>query len=124
LFVHGTGFTQQAVLERHKIPADDVVIRMSAAGNVRGKVTRNGEVPTDQTYLASIVPEGGERVGSWSGGMNVKADGTFEFTDVPPGRYTVTARPNTGPVLKGKDPNEKKIEVESGKTIEVEIDFK
>jgi hypothetical protein len=124
LFVHGTGYTQKAVLKRHNIPADDLVIRMSAAGNVRGKLTRNGEVPTDQSYIASIIPEGGERVGAWSGGMDVKADGTFEFTDVPPGRYTVTARPNPGPVLKGKDPNEKAIVVESGKTIEIEIDFK
>jgi hypothetical protein len=124
LFVHGTGYTQQAVLERHKIPADDLVIRVSAAGNVRGKVTRNGEVPTDASYIASITPEGGNKLGSWGGSMEVKADGSFEFNDVPPGRYTVTARPNPGPVLKGKDPNQKPIVVESGKTVEVEIDFK
>jgi hypothetical protein len=124
LFVHGTGYTQQAVLERHDIPADDVTIRMSASGNVRGKVTRNGDVPIDASYIANLTPEGGDKVGSWSGSMQIKADGTFEFTDVPPGKYTVTARPNPGRVLKGKDPNEKAIVVESGKTIEVEIDFK
>jgi len=124
VFVHGTGYTQKAVLERHNIPANDVVIHMSAAGNVRGKVTRNGEVPTDASYIANLTPEGGNKVGSWGGSMEVKADGTFEFNDVPPGRYTVTARPNPGPVLKGKDPNEQKIEVESGKTVELEIDFK
>lgn len=124
LFVHGTGYSQKAVLERHTIPADDVVIRMSQAGNVRGKVTRGGAVPTDASYIAEITPEGGNKVGSWGGSMQVKADGSFEFTDVPPGRYTVTARPNSGPVLKGRDPNEKKIEIESGTTVEVEIDFK
>jgi hypothetical protein len=124
LFVHGTGYTQKAVLERHTIPAPGFTIRMSASGNVRGKVTRNGEVPTDASYIANLTPEGGEKVGSWSGSMDIKADGTFEFTDVPPGRYTVTARPNPGPVLKGKDPNEKAITVEPGKTVEIEIDFK
>jgi hypothetical protein len=122
--VHGTGYTQQAVLERHTIPADDITIRMSGSGNIRGKVTRNGDVPTDASYIANLTPEGGNKVGSWGGSMQIKADGTFEFNDVPPGRYTVTARPNPGPVLKGKDPNEKAITVESGKTVEVEIEFK
>src|ERR1051325_358355 len=94
--------------------SSDVCSSDLGTGNVHGKVTQGGGAPTDAAYIARIAPEGGEKVGSWGGSSQVKADGTFEFNGVPPGRYVVTARPNPGPVFRGKDPSEKLIEIKPG----------
>jgi hypothetical protein len=111
-------------LKRENVPATDVVIRMADTGNVRGKLSRDGGAPTDGPYMASITPEGGNKIGSWGGSTTVEADGTFKFENVPPGKYTVTARPNPGPVLKGKDPNARDVVVKAGETLDVEIKLK
>ena len=52
------------------------------------------EIPAG--YIIRIVPEGGERVGSWSGSAQLGPEHQREFQDVPPGRYTITGRPNPG----------------------------
>lgn len=44
--------------------------------------------------LVEVEPKGGSKVGSWGGSAKVKDDGTFEFSNVPPGEYRITSRPN------------------------------
>jgi hypothetical protein len=117
-------YHQVGPLKRTDVPSGDIAIKMTQTGNVHGKVTQAGGAPTDGPYLAEIKPEGGEKIGSWGGSTTVKADGTFEFDGVPPGRYVVTARQNPGPVVKGKDPNAKTVDVTPGKTLDVEISVK
>lgn len=124
LSAHADGLHQVDPLQVYAVPSQRVALKMAATGIVRGKVTQAGGAPTDGPYIAELTPEGGHRVGSYGGSMEVKADGTFEFNHVPPGKYTVTARPNPGPVLKGSDPNARDIEVKPGATAEVEIELK
>lgn len=45
-------------------------------------------------FLVEVEPKGGSKVGSWGGSAKVKDDGTFEFSNVPPGEYRITSRPN------------------------------
>jgi hypothetical protein len=111
-------------LKLHPVPADNIVIRLGATGTVRGRIIQAGGAPTDGPYAASITPEGGDKIGSWGGGCEVKADGSFTFENVPPGRYMVTVHPNAGPAVNGKDPNERSVEVKPGATTEVEIAVK
>jgi hypothetical protein len=122
LIVQAPGYHLVEPLKNYTIPST-VELRMIQTGNVRGKVTDSGGAP-DVPYMAEISPEAGRKTGSWSGGSQVKADGSFEFKGVPPGKYLVTAHPNPGPVIRGKDPNEKLIEVKGGETVEVEIKVK
>jgi hypothetical protein len=117
-------YHQVEPLKRTDVPRGDIGIKMTQTGSVHGKVTQSGGAPTDGPYLAEIKPEGGEKIGSWGGSTVVSADGTFEFKNVPPGKYVVTALRNPGPVLKGKDPNAKTIGVTAGKTLDVEISVK
>jgi hypothetical protein len=124
LHARAKGYHQVDPLKVHEVPARSLALKMAATGSVRGKITRAGGAPDEGPYIANIAPEGGERVGSWGGSSEVKADGSFEFDGVPPGKYTVTARLNPGPAVEGKDPNEQLIEVKPGEATEVEIKLK
>jgi 5-hydroxyisourate hydrolase-like protein (transthyretin family) len=92
-------------------------LQMVATGKIKGKVVNaNGKPNVDGTINANPP---GDPIGKWGGSMNVAADGTFEFNDVPPGPYTVSTQlqyPGMRP-----DPNAKQIRVQSGKTVEVTI---
>jgi len=58
----------------------------------------------------------------WGGSADTKPDGSFQFDNVPPGEYIVSAMAtNPGPALQGKDPNAKTITVKAGQTTEVEV---
>ena len=97
---------------------DDVEIVMVGTGIVRVKVVDGKGKPPSRPFNVAIEPEGGEKPGSWGGSANVKEDGTFEFMGVPPGRYTLTARPNPG---SDREATRRNIRVEVGKPVEIEI---
>jgi hypothetical protein len=103
------------------MPPEPIVIKMVLSGGIKGKVVN---LPAGKAEGASIhvEPVGGSKIGSWGGGSNLKADGSFEFKNVPPGEYVVS----TKPMLPGipKDPNARTIKVEGGKTVEVEVKYK
>lgn len=92
----------------------DVTIRMASTGTIRGKVTKPDGSPAADAQV-SVNPEGNP-VGKWGGGTNVKPDGTFQFDNVPPGKYTISVSPHLARV--GKDPEAREIEVKPGETAE------
>jgi hypothetical protein len=120
-----TGYSMLDVLAVRALAAPEPLrLRMTRAGTIKAKVVAPGGGPLTQTYMVQVEPEGGSKVGSWGGSGNVAADGTMAFANVPPGKYAITFRPNPGPVVQGKDPNERLIEVKGGQTVDVEFTSK
>jgi Carboxypeptidase regulatory-like domain len=82
----------------HDVPGTNVLLHLGGAGTIRVSVTdHEGHALSryeGHELLVDVEPKGGSKVGSWGGSATVKADGTFEFSNVPPGEYRITSRPN------------------------------
>ncbi len=110
---------KNSIFEEYPIPSDKLKLIMEGTGTVHGKVvTEKGDVPAGQIVL-EIGPPGEEKIGKWSYSGYLSKDGTFNISGIPPGEYIITTRPN--PSSPSYKPNEQKIIVESGKTIEIEF---
>ncbi len=113
--LHQTG----SIFQMYPIPSDKLKLTMEGTGTVRGKVlTEKGSAPTGQIVLEIETP-GEEKIGKWGYSGYLSKDGTFNISGIPPGEYIISARPN--PSSASYKPNEQKIIVEPGKTIEIEI---
>jgi hypothetical protein len=124
-FAHAAGYSMLDLFALHAVPSPEpLAVRVSRAGIVKAKVVTPGGGKLTQPYMVHIEPEGGEKVGSWGGSGDVGPDGTMTFENVPPGKYAITFRPNPGPAIQGKDPNERLIEVRGGQTVDVEFTAK
>ena len=98
-----------------EIPAKDIVIRMGSTGAIKGKVIdEDGKAPAGQV---AVSVEAEDKANKWGGGMYAKADGTFEFKNVPQGKYTISVDRNPGPEAR----NQKTITVTAGKSEVVEL---
>jgi hypothetical protein len=125
LFARADGYLGADILKVYAVPTAGLTVRVTGTGTVKGRVTKPGGGPPARTYMASLFPEGGEAVGKWSGSADLAADGTFAFEGVPAGKYVATVRPNPGPPpAKGRDPNEKAVEVRAGRTEELVFEVK
>jgi hypothetical protein len=123
LFASGNNLFQLDMLKLHTIPGEDQTIRLTATGEIKGRVIDHSGNPANKgnVDIEPDVPER-DRIGRWSGSSDTAADGSFHFEDVPPGRYIVTAAAtNPGPALIGKNPNAKTIDVKAGQTITLEV---
>jgi uncharacterized GH25 family protein len=109
---HVDGLKLYAAPERNP-----VVLRVVATGTVRGKVVDKSGKPVGGGSVNVNPP--GDPIGKWGGSMNTAADGSFEFTDVPPGPYTVSTKPQFPGIP--KDPNAVEIHVSSGKVTDVTV---
>jgi hypothetical protein len=67
-------------------------------------------------YLVEIEPEGGSKVGSWGGSGQVDPEGVIKFTQIPPGKYVVSGKPN--PSSAGEQTAPVLLELVGGKTTE------
>lgn len=72
------------------VPAENVQIKVSATGVVRGRVTVGEDQRRPEEIHVSINPPG-DPAGKWGGSMRCDADGRFEFQRVPPGEYLLHA---------------------------------
>lgn len=118
-FPHAKGYFPLDSLRQHKAPADDIELRVTATGTIKGRILDAAGQP-DPKAQVSIYPEGGSKVGTWgaSGNLNEKAE--FSFDAVPPGRYVVS--PDVGRQhTKQPETNAKTVEVKAGQVAEVEL---
>jgi len=85
LIAHKEGYT--AAEGKFPVPGDSVKLTVDYAAVIRGRVKGvDPKAEPGQVGVRMEVP-GGPRIGSYGGGMNVGADGKFEFTGVPKGTY-------------------------------------
>ncbi len=94
------GYSSSDVSTIYDVPATNVVLQLTRAGGISVTVTdKNGNALSrfeGNPLMIHVEPKSGSKVGSWGGSATVKDDGTFEFTNVPPGEYRITSRPNPG----------------------------
>jgi len=98
---------------------EDIEIVMTGTGLVRGKVIGTDGNAPKREFIAEIEPKGGNKLGSWGGSMKCNKDGSFEFKGVPPGEYSIFAKPN--PMREGEASPPKLVTITVGKTVELEI---
>ncbi|MCY2952966.1 MAG: carboxypeptidase-like regulatory domain-containing protein, partial [Planctomycetota bacterium] len=102
--------------------AKDIVLRAGSAGAVKGRVVGADGALRPNSQI-NIQDAAGNKVGTWGGSMNVKADGTFSFENVPVGKYVISPKPIFLPGVP-MPAEAKTITVEAGKTVEVEFKVK
>lgn len=119
LWCNAEGYFQpEAVGKLYDVPSQDVAIRVVGTGRI--KVTVVG--PDGKAVGADVqvhVNPPGERIGKWGGSAQLKADGTYEFTGVPPGQYWVSTVFDPRPAE--QNPAAKPVTVEAGKAAEVKL---
>jgi hypothetical protein len=118
-YTYAKGFAPVDILTKHKAPADNVELLVTATGTIKGRVVDAQDKP-DATAQVSIYPEGGPKAGKWSASGNLDAGAAFSFDSVPPGKYVVSPFPGRQYTNK-PDPAAKTIEVKAGQTAEVEL---
>ncbi|MDB5354516.1 MAG: hypothetical protein JWN24_969 [Phycisphaerales bacterium] len=110
LFTYGKTYAPLDVLAAHAVPSQNVALRMTATGKIKGKVYTK-EATAFQGSVMANPPK--DPIGKWGGGMRVAPDGSYQFDDVPPGEYVLTTdgTPMPGTLIK----------VEAGKTTEKDL---
>lgn len=95
LWVTKKGFVRPGLGHKVKTPTEDIRLEMQLAARVQVRVDFSA-TQRPEGYIVHVKPEGGEAVGKWSGSGNIDAEGQITYEQIPPGRYTVTGRPNPG----------------------------
>ena len=122
LHVSGKPYAMVEPFKTQTVPSDDVVLVLTMTGTVKGKVAKADGTPPSGPWIAIVEPEGGTKIGKYSGSGTIAPDGTFTFENVPPGKYVVKAQPNPGRTDVQRDT--KTIEVKPGEAAEVMIEAK
>jgi len=98
LMAQATGYHFDGLSAIYDVPGTDIVLQLARAGGLVVNVTdKDGKPLTEfdgNPLLINVEPRTGFKNGAWMGGGVPKADGSFEFTDVPPGEYRIICRPN------------------------------
>ncbi|HEY7119810.1 MAG TPA: carboxypeptidase regulatory-like domain-containing protein [Tepidisphaeraceae bacterium] len=118
-YTYTRGFAPLDVLTKYKAPADQLELRVTATGTIKGRVVDATGKP-DPTAQIAIYPEGGSKAGKWSASGNLDANAAFSFDSVPPGRYVVSPFPGRQ-FTNQPDPAAKTVEVKAGQTTQVEV---
>jgi len=106
------------ISEQYPIPSDEIKLTMTGTGTVQGKVVdENGK--TLSRKVSVHICSTGEQIDKWFSTCHCEEDGSFKFTDVPPGEYLVGT--NWRLLTEGDKTNAELILVEAGKIYELEI---
>lgn len=118
-FVSAKGYQPIDILKLHTLaPKASVQLRVTLTGALHGRVKLAPGQSAANVHV-HVQPEDGEVVGKWSGSSQIKPDGTFQFDQVTPGKYRVSADPRM--MVTGSDPNAVTVTIEAGKTAEVQV---
>jgi hypothetical protein len=118
-YTYAKNFAPLDILTEHKAPADNLELRVTATGRIKGRVV-NAQGKPDPTAQIAIYPEGGHKAGKWSASGNLDANAAFSFDSVPPGKYVVSPFPGREHTNQ-PDPAAKTVEIKAGQTTEVEV---
>ncbi|MFI5378814.1 MAG: collagen binding domain-containing protein [Tepidisphaerales bacterium] len=121
LTLHAKGYHAAWSTSWQAVPATNVVIQAGRTGTVRGRVLGPDGKPKPSAQV-HVQDAAGAKIGTWGGSMNVGADGTFVFEEVPVGKYLISTDPFVPGITRVAE--EKTITVEGGKTVEVELKAK
>ena len=103
----------QAFGGKHEVTDRHLHIKLDKTGIIRGRVLGFArKKPGEKISIDARAP--GNPIGKWGGGTTCKPDGTFEFKNVPAGRYILQVDEN--------EP-EKTIILNSGEVVEVELEL-
>ena len=118
VWAYSKGWYQLDILKLHAVPEDNgVAVQMVATGTIKGTVLDAKGKPSGNGTISVNPP--GDPIGKWGGSMNLAADGSFQFDNVPPGPYTISTKPQF-PGMPA-DPDAQQIAVTSGKTVDVTV---
>jgi hypothetical protein len=93
VWVYKSGYCRPGLGLKVTTPAKDVALTMIESARVRVVVAfPDGIRP--EGYIVEMQPEGGSKVGTWSGSGNIDKKNEITFTDIPPGRYVLHGHPN------------------------------
>ena len=129
LFVSMAGYYFGDVHTIHDVPGTNVVLRLVGAGSIHITVTDKDDQAISRfegnPLIVEVEPKEGWKIGvsSWGGSANIRDDGTFDFTGVPPGEYRVSSRPNPGSSRRNY-PEAQIVIVEFGKTAKVKLVYR
>jgi hypothetical protein len=118
------GYHSQSDRTIYDVPSANVALRLFSAGGMRVMVAdKSGKAISrfgDNPIMVSVEPKEGSRIGSWGGVATVRDDGTIEFTNVPPGEYRITSRPNPSSTARQYAP-EQIVTVKPGPPVQVKV---
>ena len=124
-----TGFTQircsapamhctNSIFELYQAPGEPIRLTMEGTGTVRGYVIDEyGDLPPGELHI-SVRPVG-QQMGKWGGSARCDEDGGFEFTNVPPGDYLISADP--GALVGDDTPDAQTFSLKAGEIVELEV---
>src|SRR5204862_2982527 len=101
------------ILSGHKIPADDLELRVVATGAIKVRAVTAAGKPDSSVGGIAIYPEGGAKAGKWSAGASLDANASYSVAGVPPGRYLVSPYPARH-IDNKPDPAAKMVGVKAG----------
>lgn len=115
--VPGRGFSTTG-----RILPVELNIIMAKSGSIGGKVTGCEKAGKSQV-MVRLDPEGNP-IGKWGGSMICKPDGSYEFTGVPEGHYTLHASLNPTSEKQEAQQTRVAIDFKAGESREVDLEVK
>lgn len=119
--VHKPGFVRAGLGEPIEVPSGEVALTMDRAATAHVEVDF-GNRKRPMQYLLAVEPEGGAVVGTYGGTATLPESNTYDFDNVPAGRYVFFGRPNPGPTE--GDTEHVTVELRAGETTTVTLKVK
>ena len=110
-------FQPESVGKLYDVPSN-LTLKLVRTGGLKVSVVGPDAKPVGGDVHVHVNPPG-DPIGKWGGSAQLKPDGTYAFTGVPPGPYWVSTVFHPGPAE--QNPAAKPVTVEAGKVAEVKL---